>query len=346
MTDKNERLTIAGLNVDPGTKEQGWIKLGARPDGTSLGIPVVVINGALPGPRLSLIAGVHGDEYDCCEGLRRFLADIDPKELRGTIVATPQANPSAFECFSRHNPVDHLDLNRSFPGNPDGFLTERVADALVTHLVNDADYLLDLHSGGMALGLIPFVGFDDTPGETGDKSFRLAQSTGIETLYASAPFKNVLRLVAADRGVAAILVEIGSEGRLREELAEQARMTLATVAQKLGMISMRNGWKPIATSHHTIVRAAETGEFLQAPTGGFLLHRVALGQTVETGELLGELIDPFGKRLAEIRSPHSGMIAEMRTIPATRIGDWTHAVLPVMGTIESGADLTAVRAMA
>ncbi|MET4622155.1 putative deacylase [Arthrobacter sp. 2762] len=344
MTE-NPNLTVGGLEVEPGEKKKGWLKLGTRPDGTPLGIPLVVINGAKPGPRLALIAGVHGDEYDCCEGLRRFLSDVDPSTLSGAIVATPQANPAAFESFSRHSPVDHLDLNRCFPGNPDGFLTERVADALVTHIMAGADYLLDMHSGGMTLGLMPFVGFDDSPGEIGEKSFKLAQSTGIETLYAAVPFKNVLRLVAAESGVPSILVEIGSEGRMREDLAEQARMTLAGVALRLGMVPESEKWTIPYTENHTIVRAAKTGEFLQAPTGGFLLHRVALGQTVEAGEVLGEIVDPFGEQLHEIRAPHGGLIGEMRTVPATRIGDWTHAVLPVAGRVPTGSDLQTLRTL-
>ncbi len=346
MRNEDLKLKVAGLEVEPGQKKKGWLTLGSRPDGTPLGIPLVVINGAKPGPRLALIAGVHGDEYDCCEGLRRFLSDVDPAGLTGAIVATPQANPTAFENFSRHNPVDHLDLNRSFPGNPDGFLTDRVADALTTHIMGEADYLLDMHSGGMTLGLIPFVGFDDTPGETGEKSFKLAQSTGIETLYAAVPFKNVLRLIAAEKGVASILVEIGSEGRMREDLAEQARMTLTGVAHRLGMIpAFENRTLPY-TDNHTIVRAAKTGEFLHAPTGGFLLHKVALGQTVAAGDVLGEIVDPFGEQLHEIHAPHGGLIGEMRTVPATRIGDWTYAVLPVAGTVPTGSDLQALRSMA
>lgn len=322
------------------------MSLGARPDGTPLGIPLVVVNGAHPGPRIALIAGVHGDEYDCCDGLRRFLADVDPAELHGTIVATPQANPTSFENFSRHNPVDHLDLNRCFPGNPDGFLTQRVADSLCRHFVDGADYLLDMHSGGMVLGLVPFVGFDSSPGEIGEKSFRLAQATGIETLYAAIPFSNVLRLIAAERGVASILVEIGSEGRMREELAEYARMTIATVLHDLGMVPARDVWTFNTVAEHTIVRAAATGEFLHAPTGGFLRHSVELGQVVAAGQLLGELVDPFGDRLAEIRAPHAGLVGEMRTIPACRIGDWTYAVLPVVGTVSRGASLESLEQLA
>lgn len=334
--DAEGTVSVGPMAIERGTRGEGRVNLGSRPDGTPLGIPVIVINGARPGPTLSLIAGVHGDEYDCVEGLRRFLSDLDPASVSGTIVATPQANPTAFEYFSRHNPVDDLDLNRSFPGKPAGYLTDRLAALLSESFFAGADYVVDLHSGGMVLGLTPFVGFDDSRGPVGEGSFRLAQSTGLEVLYASVPFKNVLRLAAAERGVPSILVEIGSEGRMREPLAEKARETLHRIAAGTGIID------PVASpsiAEHLIVKAAASGEFLQASTGGFLLHHVELGDTVETGALLGRIVDPFGATLTEIRAPHGGMIAELRTIAATRIGDWTYAVLPVVGRVRHGAEL-------
>ncbi|NUP74934.1 MAG: hypothetical protein HOQ07_09860 [Sinomonas sp.] len=342
MTQQDSILTVGSAAARPGERATGWLPLGTRPDGTPLGIPVVVLNGSAPGPRLSLIAGVHGDEYDCVEGLRRFLAGIDPADLSGSIVATTQANPTAFEYASRHNPIDHLDLNRSFPGRDAGFLTERVGAALSSAFIESADYLLDLHSGGMVLGLVPFVGFDDTPGEVGEASLRLAKATGIETLYASVPFKNVLRLAAAERGVPSILVEIGSEGRMKEHLADYAAATLRRVAVGVGVLP----GEPATTARFRVVRAASTGEFLHADNGGFLLHAVELGQIVEEGDLLGRIVDPFGDELEAIHAPHAGFIAELRTIPATRIGDWTYAVLPVVGELTATAELAEMRSFA
>jgi predicted deacylase len=330
-------LDIAGLEVPPGTRRDGWISLGHRPDGTRLAIPVTVVRGIAPGPRLALIAGVHGDEFENCEGIRRFLNGIDPAGLRGTIVATPQANPNAFEAHSRHSAVDHLDLNRSFPGDEAGFVTQRVAAAITKHLVEGADYLLDMHSGGMVLDLAPFVGFDATPGSIGERSFALAKSTGLEVLYGSTPFSNVLRLEAARRGIPAILVEIGAQGRLVEELVDLSCAVLASVTGYLDMWDCDGRTAP--RDDYLVLKAPASGEFMHASTGGFLTHRVRLGQVVQLGDLLGVVTDPFGNELDRIVAPNGGFIAEMRCIPVVHTGDWTYAVLPVVDTIAVDATL-------
>lgn len=330
------------LGAAGGSRADSWISLGHRPDGTPLGIPVSVVTGARPGPRLALIAGIHGDEFENCESIRRFLRRLDPSRLRGTIIATPQANPSAFEVQSRHSGTDHLDLNRCFPGNEGGFVTQQVAAALTRRFIDGADYLLDMHSGGMVLDLAPFVGFDATPGEIGEKSFALAKSTGLEVLYGSVPFPNVLRLEAARRGVPAILVEIGSQGRLVEELVELSCTVLANVVRSLGMVD--DDPAPRAAIRHRIVQAPATGEFMHAKTGGFLTHRVTLGQIVEAGDVLGVVSDPFGNELDRIVAPNGGFVAEMRCIPVLHTGDWTYAVLPVVGTATSETTLEEIGA--
>jgi len=330
-------VVVLGEVIEPGVRRDMWIPLGHRPDGSPLGIPLVVINGAKPGKQLSLIAGVHGDEFENCEGLRRFVNALDPADVSGVIIATPQANAGAFDGASRHSVVDHLDLNRQFPGDESGFLTQRIGAALVNTFVPFADLLLDMHSGGMVLGLEPFVGFDPTPGAVGEASLELAKSAGIPMLYGSVPFANVLRLAAAQQGVASVLVEIGSEGRLREELVDMSVETLTRVAAHYGIVDTATPFAPM--EQFTLLVAHESGEFLHAATGGFLTHRVALGDEVTRGQILGAVTDPFGTVLDEIVAPHDGVIAELRTVPVLHTGDWTYAVIPSRGTFAGTATL-------
>ncbi|MCY1207674.1 N-alpha-acetyl-L-2,4-diaminobutyric acid deacetylase [compost metagenome] len=303
----------------------------------------MAINGALPGPQLSIIAGVHGDEFENCEAVRRLYASVDPAILRGSIVATPQANPGAFEVQSRHNGVDHLDLNRQFPGNPDGFLTQRTAAALVETFVDGADFLLDMHSGGMVLDLAPFVGFDVTPGATGEESFRLAKATGIRTLYGSTPFASVLRLVAAERGVPSILVEIGSQGVLVNELVDMSVDVLHRVMTSVEMLPADAAATP--PDNFVILEAHPSGEFMHANTGGFLTHTINLGDIVRQGDVLGVVTDPFGNVLETISAPHEGLVAEMRAVPVLHTGDWTYAVIPVIAEVPYDSSLSTIEEM-
>ena len=296
----------------------------------------MVVSGAGSGPRLGIIAGIHGDEYEGPEGLRRFLSRVDPATLSGTIIAALQANPLAHEMHSRAGAVDYLDLNRAFPGNPDGFLTERIADLLVREIVEKSDFLIDLHSGGLAYDLVPYVGFNSTPGQVGEASFALARSFGIEFLYGSTPFPNVLRLEAAKRDIPAILVEVGGDGRLRMDLIPLVQRGLESAATHLGLLA---GSSPSLPALNRVLKAPPGGEFVQSPTGGFLVSEVRLGDEVVQGQLLARLVDVFGSELARVEALVSGMVISYRTLPVTRTGDWTYAVIPVVAHVDAGTRL-------
>ena len=331
-----ETIEVGGIRVSPGERQHLRLPLGCRPDGTPLGLPVVVVNGAKPGPRLGIIAGIHGDEYEGPEGLRRFLAGIDPATLCGTIIAVLQANPLAHEVHARTGAVDYLDLNRAFPGNPHGFLTERIADLLVREVVEGSDFLIDLHGGGLAYDLVPYVGFNSTPGPVGEASFALARSFGIELLYGSTPFPHVLRLEAAKRDIPAILVEVGGDGRLRMDLVPVVQRGLENAARHLGLLE---GPPPSRPAGYRVLKAPPGGEFVQASTGGFLVSEVRVGAEVVAGQLLARLVDVFGSELARIEAPVSGIVISYRTLPVTRTGDWTYAVIPVVAQVDAGTRL-------
>ncbi|MEU3938128.1 M14 family metallopeptidase, partial [Streptomyces sp. NPDC029044] len=108
--------SIGPLTVAPGERAHGLIPVGTSSYGVELGIPLIVVNGVQDGPVLCVDAGVHGDEYDGQEAIRRVLAEIDPATLRGTIVGIPCLNTPAFEAAARASGIDHLNLNRIFPG--------------------------------------------------------------------------------------------------------------------------------------------------------------------------------------------------------------------------------------
>ncbi len=331
-----DTIEVGGERVAPGERRHLRLPLGCRPDGTLLGLPVVVIHGARSGPRLGITAGIHGDEYEGPEGLRRFLSGIDPATLSGTIIAALQANPLAHEGHTRAGTVDYLDLNRAFPGNPDGFLTERIADLLVHEIVERSNFLIDLHSGGLAYDLVPYVGFNSTPGHLGEASFALARSFGIELLYGSTPFPNVFRLEAAKRDIPAILVEVGGDGRLRADLIPIVQRGLQNAAIHLGLLE----GSPVSLPRlYRVLKALPAGEFVQASTGGFLVSEVELGDKVMQGQLLARLIDVFGSELARVEAPGSGIVVSYRTLPVTRTGDWTYAVIPVVAQVSAGTHL-------
>jgi predicted deacylase len=323
--------------LEPGARGHHLVPLGRRPDGSQIGMPLIAVQGARPGPTLGIIAGIHGDEYEGPEAVRLLLAELDPAELRGGIICAPVANVAAYENFHRVGPIDHLDLNRVFPGKSDGSLTERVAAVLVNEVVAQSTALLDLHSAGFAYDLYPYVGFNATPGATGEASFALARAFAVPVLYASTPFPNVLRLEAAKRDIPAILVEIGGEARCDPAGVARMQRGLLNVLRQLGMIA---GPLEGIPDTFTVVKAPAGGEFAHVSTGGFIRNRSALGDVVERGQLLGTIVDLYGTPLEEITAHVSGLVLSFRTIPVVRTGDWGYSIVEVIGQTTQAESMT------
>ena len=116
--------------------------------GYSLSIPVLVVTGARPGPRIGVSAMIHGDEIEGLLIVRELWRSIDPSELAGSLWMMPVANPLAMEAITRNTPIDMLDMNRLFPGAPDGWLSEQQAHAITNGFISRIDYLIDIHAGG------------------------------------------------------------------------------------------------------------------------------------------------------------------------------------------------------
>src|SRR5579871_5286423 len=142
-------ITVGTATAHPGQKATGFLRVPAGVDaGTD--IPVIVINGAKPGPRLALVAGSHGTEYASIIALERVAQRIPPVELSGALVIVPLVNLASFQQKVPHvNPIDGKGMNRLFPGKPDGTQTERALWALGKQVVEPSEYLIDLHGGDL-----------------------------------------------------------------------------------------------------------------------------------------------------------------------------------------------------
>ena len=155
----------------------------AGPDGTPLGIPVVVIRGKAEGPTLLIDGGIHGDELEGVLAVQRVCRQVDPSALRGTLVAVPVVNVLAFEGLSRAIPRaligDALgtDVNRLFPGSATGTTAERIAYTYSQEIIRHVDYMITCHGGGASFMVSPKVLFDGH-GALGDENLELAKAFG------------------------------------------------------------------------------------------------------------------------------------------------------------------------
>src|ERR1700730_3489446 len=148
-------FSVGAASAMPGQKATGYIEVPAGADaGTN--IPVVVVNGAKPGPVLALVTGAHGTEYVSIIALEKLIGELDPAQVSGTVILLPLVNIVSFEQKVPHvNPVDNKSMNRFYPGKMDGTQTDRVLFMITKEVVDRCDYLIDYHGGGLDERLSP-----------------------------------------------------------------------------------------------------------------------------------------------------------------------------------------------
>jgi predicted deacylase len=282
-------------------------------------VPAFVARGVRPGPTLALTAGIHAAEYPPIEAATRFARELDPARLAGTVIVVPLVNVPGFFVRSIYvNPVDGRNLNRSFPGAPDGPASARVAHFLLEQVIAGCDAYVDLHCGDMIEALVPFAGYHLTGRPEVDRASRgLAEAFGLENVIASrsVDLPGTGYANAALRGVPALLAEIGQQGVYEQEsvagLLRGARGVLAHLGMLPGVEAPRPG------------RMREFGRFawLHADVSGTYHPSISAGDEVEEGQVVGELRDLFGDRLRELRSPASGPVLFAVTSLAINRGD-------------------------
>src|SRR6188508_3240451 len=148
---------LGPLHANVGQAVSGYLEVPALGDNGAR-IPVSLVRGSGKGPVLALVAGVHGYEYPGISALQRLRQSIDPRALRGTLILVHIANPPSFYGRTIYtSPADGKNLNRVFPGRPDGTLSERIAYEITTQVIAKADFLVDLHAGDGNEALRPYV---------------------------------------------------------------------------------------------------------------------------------------------------------------------------------------------
>jgi predicted deacylase len=150
-------LTIGRITAAPGTRASGFLEVPAGVDEATR-IPVTIIRGSQPGPALALVGGTHGSEVAPIVALQRLRSQVNPAELRGTLIIVHVANvPSFLGRTIYYSPVDRKNLNRMYPGNPNGTVSERIAHVITSEIIERADYLIDMHSGDGNESLRPYL---------------------------------------------------------------------------------------------------------------------------------------------------------------------------------------------
>jgi hypothetical protein len=294
-----EALEILGSTVPPGSYQRLSWSATELFEGIPVDTPVLVMNGRYPGPVLCLTAAVHGDELNGIEIVRRVMHDLDPQKLSGAVIGVPIVNLQAFRRGSRYLP-DRRDLNRYFPGNPEGSAASRIAHSFFTSIVRHCDALVDLHTGSFDRANLPQLRADlRDPGVV-----TLTQGFGATVIINSIPGDGTLRKAATDAGVPTVTLEAGGPSRLEIEEVSHGVKGIETLLNTLGMVRKVSLWGDPEPVYYR-------STWVRASRGGILLSEVDLGRRVRAGDLLGTITDPITNARTNVYAPTDGRVIGM-----------------------------------
>ncbi len=312
-----------------GALMKGYLNVGKKPGGDCVRIPVITMGGG-DGPVLLVDACNHGDEYEGTEAILAVVEFLQNMRFTGTFIGVPALNLEAFSVGDRVSPFDYVNLNRVYPGNPESFISQRVAYTYMDRLVKIADYLISLHGGGTALHLHPIVGYLPGEDDVSRKSCEMARTFGTELLWKmqNLPFDGVSTIEAAKLGIPGIIPEVGSHcGRLydRQKNVGIVYQGILNVMDLLGMLPEQPAGAAVKGTKPPEQVTLEM-HYLHTPTGG--IHQPLKGpkERVQKNELLARITDVFGEEIVGIRAPFDGVVIGFYSVPVINPGDWSYMI--------------------
>jgi predicted deacylase len=335
--------------LTPGTTRRHLIKLPGAALANDEPRPVISVAGAKAGPVLFVNAGVHGGEYPAVEAVIRLGKTLDPKKISGTVILMPVLNLPAFRTRTPFVcPIDNVNPNRVFPGDPRGSYSEQMTHACINEFVVHADAYVDLHGGDIPEALVPFVicrseaGLADSKArDVAARSKQIAMAFGLPyVLTVTKPVQPSKGhragagglssyAAAADKGTPAILAEAGGAGQMQEEAVSLLVNGVVNVMRHLGMIEdarfeshianseTNSKAKPKKTARSAVAATVLTKfDWLYTKSTGVWYPKVAHGDAVREGEQIGTVGDLFGDTLDEIVSPVNGVVLFLTISPS------------------------------
>ena len=311
-------LNVGELTAGQGERIFGELPVGQLADGSSVSVPVVLINGSTAGRRLFIQAAVHGVEVNPIESLRRVVTQLDPAEVSGQIVAVIVANPLGFNHHDRRNITDREDINRIWPGNATGGLADRIAYSIFNNAVVGSDLVIDLHTGYSTMITHTVFGEDDRRSED------LARCFGTEYLlmeeqdaeWEQSRFDGKLRNAAAAAGIPAITPELGGASKFEGTQIQSGVIGLWNVLVQYGFVR----GDVVFPRRQITIRNHLTR--VTANQGGIFVSTVNPGQEVWETQELGYIYSPRTFEIVEtVRSPFDAIVVFHAENPVVSTGD-------------------------
>jgi N-alpha-acetyl-L-2,4-diaminobutyrate deacetylase len=319
------------LDFDQDGVHHGHLKLPYSRDDSAWGailIPITVIKNG-DGPTALFTGGNHGDEYDGRVALLDMALTLEPAEISGRVILLPMMNYPAVRAGRRTSPIDGGNLNRLFPGQPDGSITQKIADYVTSRLLPLADVIVDLHSGGKTLEFVPYAASHRLPHDAELEARCTAAMQAFNAPYSMIMLEldavGMLDTEAETRGKIFVTTELGGGGSTTPETVAVAKRGLRNVLQHVGILP-----GDVAMRDSAQLDMPDERCFVTSEHAGMLEFMVDLGATVREGDVIARVydLDRSGWRPVEYTAYRDGVVAGRHYPGLVQSGD-TLAVIAV-----------------
>ncbi|WP_206952428.1 N(2)-acetyl-L-2,4-diaminobutanoate deacetylase DoeB [Trinickia acidisoli] len=324
------------VDFDADGEQHGFLKLPYSRDDSAWGaimIPITVVKcGA--GPTVLLTGGNHGDEYEGPVALSKLACSLKARDVRGRVIVVPFMNYPAFRAGTRTSPIDAGNLNRSFPGKPDGTVTEKIADYFHRHLLPLADYVLDIHAGGRTLDFVPFAAVHLLP-DAGQQARCEGAMLAFGAPYSMRMFEldsvGLFDSAVEEAGKVFVTTELGGGGTSTAQSVAIAERGVRSFLRFAGVLEDEGQAEP-GPRTTTLLDMPDGSCFTTSEHEGLLEMCRDLGETVARGDLLARVYDTvhLGTPGIEYRAKREGIVAARHFPGLVKAGDTIAVVADVV----------------
>jgi len=284
------------------------------------------------GPHVLVTAGVHGDEYEPILAAMELINHLSDVLESGRVTVVPVTNETAYFNQSRYG-EDGLDLARVCPGNPEGTVTERVADQ-ISALIGQADYFVDMHTGGLAYDIYPLAGYMLHHSPTVLEMQReMALNFNLPLVWGTDPRPNGRTLsVARDANIPAIYLEYGGGTGVRTHVVAAYRNGFVNLLKSLGMAKPSVQEMAVKDKYWIEDHRPDSGHLqakMPSPSEGIFIAEVEIGDQLVQGQVFGKVVEPFSGETVPVYAGIGGLVFLLRKMVKVKAGDALGGIMPI-----------------
>lgn len=323
------------IDLETDGKHHGFLRLPYSRDDSAWGsimIPVTVVKNG-NGPTALLTGANHGDEYEGPVALQNLAMALKPEDISGRVIIVPSFNHPAYLAGTRTSPIDQGNLNRLFPGRPDGSVTEKIADYFQRYLLPEANYVLDFHSGGRTLDFIPFAAshiLENKQQQAKCVAMRNAFNAPYSMTQLEIESAGLYDTAAEDMGKTFISTELGGGGTATAKSIKIAKKGAHNVLVHAGILDAELIIEP-----STEIDMPESDCFTFAEDDGLFEPLVDLGATLEKGQEVARVwsLTHSGRSPSSYRAKRGGILVARHAPGLIKMGDCAMVSGDVIGPV-------------